>query len=349
MSAAIENTGVADAPKSFSIAIERGGVEVFCNDNQTLLDCCIQSGLSVPYNCRSGECGECKAVCVSGAVREMPGADPAVFDDTDRAAGKILLCMCTPLSDVVIDVPAATDIPAIRPQTFNVMIARSEKVTPTTWRISVETPGPVNFHAGQYFEWVLPDIAPNRVYSVANAPDGGCIDFLVRIYPDGKVGSHIQQHFSVGGTFSIVGPFGHFTLSRNDWRPAVCVAGGTGLAPMLSVLSEAAANGDRRRFIFFFGARNREELCCLDQIEKLSRQLPSFAFVPVLSDEPAGSDWRGERGMVTDVLARRISDLFGLEAYLCGPPAMIDAALEVLDAAGVPPQDIRVDRFAPAK
>jgi NAD(P)H-flavin reductase len=229
------------------------------------------------------------------------------------------------------------------------MIARSEKVTPTTWRISVETPGPVIFRAGQYFEWVLPGIAPNRVYSAANAPGGDCIDFLVRIYADGKVGSHIQQNFSVGRTFSIVGPFGHFALSRNDWRPAVCIAGGTGLAPMLSVLSEAVANGDKRRFIFFFGARNREELCCLDEIEKLSRQLPSFTFVPVLSHEAAGSDWRGERGMVTDVLARKIPDLFGLEAYLCGPPAMIDAAIEILDAAGVPPQDIRVDRFAPAK
>ena len=226
-----------------------------CGSDQTLLDCCIQAGIPAPYNCRSGECGECKAKLLSGEVYEMPGADPAIFNDTHRNAGELLLCMCFPRSPVVVDVPLKAEETAIRPTTINTMVELVERVTPSILQVCVETPGPVTYRAGQCFEWVLPGIKPNRIYSAANRPGSDRIEFHVRIYPGGKVGEFVTEHLAPGQSLELVGPFGQFGLSASDWRPAICIAGGTGLAPVQAILDQAFAHGDGRPIQFFYGAR----------------------------------------------------------------------------------------------
>jgi len=344
----------ADQPQvlartSFQVVIEPLGHTITCRGDQTLLDACIQAGVPARYNCRSGECGECIAKLNAGDVSELPGADPAVFDDAKRAAGQILLCMCFPRSPVRVDVPLNSDGPAIRPQTVDVTVRTIARVTPTIYQVSLATPGPVEYRAGQCFEWVLPGIAPNRTYSAANRPGGDHIDFHIRVYPGGKVGDHLQDTLAVGQPMRIFGPFGQFGLSASDWRPSLCVAGGTGLAPIHAILDEAFAHGDRRPMRFYFGARNQAELYCRERLQAWASKSPSFQFIPVLSDEPPDSGWAGKRGLVTDVVAQEIEDPFGLEAYVCGPPAMIDAAVAVFEAAGLSPDDIHTDRFVQAR
>jgi phenol hydroxylase P5 protein len=334
---------------SFQVAIEPAGHTITCRSNQTLLDACIQAGVPATYNCRSGECGECIAKLLSGEISELPGADPAVFDDAQRALGQILLCMCFPRSQIKVDVPLNSDRPALRPQLVDVTVRAIERVTPTIHRVSLATPGPVEYRAGQCLEWLLPDVAPNRTYSAANRPGSNHIDFHVKIYPGGKVGEYLERRLGIGQAMQIFGPFGQFALSQSDWRPSLCVAGGTGLAPIHALLDEAFAHNDKRPIRFYFGARNQDELYCLDDLHGWADKVPSFRFIPVLSDEPANSNWTGERGLVTDVVAREIDDPFGLEAYVCGPPAMIDAAVAVLEAAGLLPNDIHTDRFVQAR
>lgn len=338
---------MAELPDA-TVTLMPSGDAIPCAGDQTLLDACIQAGVPVPYNCRSGECGECMARLLSGAVRELPGADPAVFTDAHRARGDILTCMCFPRGDVTLDVPLQSDAPAIRPATFNAMVQRVERLTPTIWGVTVETPWPIAFHAGQCFEWVVPGIAPNRTYSAANRPGQDTLDFHVRVYPGGKIGHYVSQ-LSAGHALQLTGPFGHFGLSPNHWRPALCIAGGTGLAPILSALDAAFAAGDARPIRLLYGARAQDELYCQDVIRGWSRAHPTFTFTPVLSDEPAGSGWAGRRGLVTRALAEDLGDVFGLEAYVCGPPAMIDAAVDVLEGAGMPREDIRADRFVQAR
>lgn len=324
------------------------GEELSCPATQTLLDACIGAGVPIAYNCRSGECGECMASLVSGDVHELPGADPAIFTDTHRAQGKILACMCFPRSALTLDIPLQADAPAIRPTAVNAMVQRVERLTPTIYGVTVETPWPIEYCAGQAFEWVVPGILPNRTYSAANAPGSDAIDFHVRVYPGGKIGAFVSD-LSAGQPLQLIGPYGQFRLSGNDWRPALCVAGGTGLAPVLSVLEHAAAVKDRRAIRLFYGARSRDELYCLDRINALTKRMPDFEFTSVLSHEPSDSCWTGARGLVTDHLAENVGDAFGLEAYLCGPPAMIDAAVEVLTRVGALEQDIRSDRFVQAR
>jgi NAD(P)H-flavin reductase/ferredoxin len=338
-----------EAGSSFKITLVPSANELTCRSEQTLLDGCIQIGLPVPYNCRSGECGECMARLASGRVQELPGADPAVFTDAHRAQGNILTCMCFPLSDIVLDLPLLeTETTSIRPTSFNTLVARVELMTPTIYGITVETPWPIEFHAGQCFEWVVPGITPNRTFSAANRPGRDIIEFHVRVYPNGKIGKFVSETSS-GSVLQLHGPFGHFGLSANDWRPAVCVAGGTGLAPMMSVLDKTFAARDKRPIHLLHGARTQHELYCLDTLQQWVKTHPTFTFTPVLSDEPANSDWSGPRGLVTDVTMENLGDVFGLEAYVCGPPGMIDAAVAGLQKAGVLESDIRTDRFVQAK
>jgi NAD(P)H-flavin reductase/ferredoxin len=319
-----------------------------CPPTQTLLDACIADGVPISYNCRSGECGECMASLVSGEVHELPGADPAIFTDTHRAQGKILTCMCFPRSALTLDIPLQSDAPAIRPAAVNAMVQRVERLTPSIFGVTVETPWPIEYYAGQAFEWVVPGIAPNRTYSAANRPGSDVIEFHVRVYPGGRIGAFVSD-LTAGQPLQLMGPYGQFRLSGNDWRPALCVAGGTGLAPVMSLLEHATATKDRRAIRLFYGARSQDELYGLDRIEALGALLPDFTFTPVLSDEPQDSGWTGTRGLVTDVLAEEVGDAFGLEAYLCGPPLMIDAAVDVLTRFGALEQDIRSDRFVQAK
>lgn len=336
-------------PTSFTVEIQPSSHEISCRSDQTLLDGCIQAGIPAPYNCRSGECGECVAKLLSGEVYEMPGADPAIFNDVDRAAGKVLLCMCFPRSPVALDVPLHADQPAIKPSIVNTMVERMARVTPTTFSVRVETPGVVEYRAGQCFEWIVPGIKPNRIYSAANRPGESAIEFHVRIYPGGKIGDYLANSVSPGQSLQLLGPFGQFGLSASNWRPAVCIAGGTGLAPIHAILEEAFAQGDHRDIHFFYGARCQEELYCLDTLQRWAREIPTFTFTPVLSDEPADSDWTGARGLVSDIVAERLQDAFGLEAYVCGPAAMIDAAVAVLESAGLSENDIHADRFVQSR
>lgn len=337
------------AASSFKVKLVPSASELTCRSDQTLLDGCIQIGLPVPYNCRSGECGDCMARLVAGDVQELPGADPAIFTDAHRAQGHILTCMCFPRSDIVLDLPLLeSETSSIRPANFNTLVQRVEPLTPTIVGVTVETPWPVEFHAGQCFEWVVPGISPNRVYSAANRPGKDSIEFHVRVYPDGKIGRFLSA-LSAGGMLQLIGPFGHFAFSANAWRPAVCVAGGTGLAPLMSVLDKAFAMRDTRPIHLLYGARTRDELYCVDTLQQWASTHPTFTFTPVLSDEPADSDWSGRRGLVTDVMMENLGDVFGLEAYVCGPPGMIDGAVRGLQTAGVLECDIRTDRFVQAK
>jgi NAD(P)H-flavin reductase/ferredoxin len=334
---------------SFAIEVAGAAAPVSAAGDETVLDACLKAGLAMPYNCRSGECGECIATLEDGEIEEMPGADPAVFTDADRRRGRILTCMCFPRSDLRLALALRDGVAAPRIQRVNAMVEAIDWHGSNIAEVVIATPGALDYRAGQYFEWVLPGIAPDRSFSAANRPGDDIIRFHVRIYPDGAVGRFIKEEMVVGSIVELVGPYGHFGLSGNDHRPAICVAGGTGMAPIRAVLDEAFARGDGRPIRYFYGARSQAYLYALEDMAAWQAAQPQFSFTPGLSDEPDGSDWTGARGLVTDVLAAELGDVFGAEAFLCGPPPMIDAAIEILLAAGLDDADIYYDKFTPTR
>jgi NAD(P)H-flavin reductase/ferredoxin len=348
MTAAMQKRPLATATTLAIAIVGRDGVLTGRAD-QTILDTCLRAGAPLPYNCRSGECGECMARLVAGQIAEMPGADPAVYDDADRAAGRILTCLCFPRSDIAIEIALRDGAAAAAVETVEATVERVAWLAPEIAEVTLTPERPVGYRAGQYFEWGLPGIAPDRAFSAANRADGRTIVFNVRIYPDGAVSRHVKTRMEAGDRLTLTGPFGSFGFSQNDYRPAICIAGGTGLAPIQAMLDDAFHKGDGRAITFFYGARTREMLYAVDTMTRWAGAQANFNYVPVLSDEPAGSDWHGERGLVTEAVARLITDPFGAEAYLCGPPPMIDAAIALLTELGLAADDIRYDKFTPAK
>jgi propane monooxygenase reductase component len=135
-----------------------------------------------------------------------------------------------------------------------------------------------------------------------------------------------------------------FTLRKTE-RPIVFIGGGAGMAPILSLLRQMADSGSQRKAVYYYGARGPKDLFHLDELRELEQRLPNFRFVPALSDIDDGEEWDGERGLITDVVAANEEELSEVDAYLCGPPPMVDAAIAMLDAKGVPESRVYYDKF----
>jgi propane monooxygenase reductase subunit len=259
-----------------------------------------------------------------------------------------------PLSDCTLDVSAmeltedeyrAGD----RTSVFVAEVERKEALTPDTRRLYLRLvePDSIKFVAGQFVNVEVPGSPAVRAYSMANAPsDCGHVELVVRLMPNGVFSSYLESELEVGHRVRFFGPLGQLKV-RLSHRSIVAIAGGSGLAPILSMLSDLAEKRSTRTVTFFFGARRERDLYFLDRLEALERAMPTLQAVYVLSDEgPRG--WQGETGFVTDAVARRMPSLKNHDAYLCGPPGMIQAAIPLLLERGVRERNIYLDAFVPS-
>lgn len=313
--------------------------EVPVHAGQTLLDAALAAGIAMPYSCRVGGCGTCRCRLLDGRVRELTET-AYLLDDAELAAGTILACQSVPLGDVRIAVDLAA-APTRRQVTGRVR--EQTRLSPSITRLVVELDQGLPFRPGQHALislGSLPGVA--RSYSFAARPRGeSLVEFHVRQVPDGQFTGHVAGHDLVGETVIVDGPLGDFTL-REGADPLLFVTTGTGLAPVLAMLEAAAAGGDTRAATLLHGARTREDLHALDRIEAIARRWGgAFRFVPVLSRPDA--DWDGARGRVTDHVDGLVGA--GVDAYLCGAPAMVDEVAAHLEARGLARARIRADRF----
>jgi phenol hydroxylase P5 protein len=179
---------------------------------------------------------------------------------------------------------------------------------------------------------------------MANAPGANSeIELIVRIFPGGKFSEYLQRA-KIGDTVRVFGPVGSLRV-RLSYRKIIMIAGGSGMAPMLSMLTDLIQKNDRRAATLFFGARTRAELYHTDRLAALCNLSARAQFVPVVEDP--GEAWDGERGLVTDAVARRMGSLRGYDAYLCGPPPMVAAASELVTRLGVREANVYFDAFVP--
>ncbi|MEW5815387.1 MAG: oxidoreductase, partial [Spirochaetota bacterium] len=163
--------------------------------------------------------------------------------------------------------------------------------------------------------------------------------------PNGICTTYVHNYLKEGDEVTINGPYGEFFL-RDTERDIVCIAGGSGMAPIKSILLNMAEKGNMRKVTYFFGARTQQDLFLVEEMRELEKKLPNFKFIPALSNPEEGSSWDGETGLITEVVARHITTSDKIEAYLCGSPGMIDACVKVLTEKGVPKELIYFDKFA---
>jgi propane monooxygenase reductase subunit len=204
----------------------------------------------------------------------------------------------------------------------------------------------MNFKPGQYAELYIPGTEVHRAYSMANTPTSDeRAEFIIKVYPGGRFSGLLDGELAVGDKMKMKVPFGMFMLHEKSEGDIVFVGGGSGMAPIWSILNHMVERGIDRKATFYYGARTEEDLFYLDELAEMEEKLPNFRFVPALSEPDENGDWDGETGLVTDVVKRLEGDLDGTEAYLAGPPPMIDAAIPVLEMKGVDTDHIYFDKF----
>lgn len=327
-------------------------IQVKAGDN--LLKAALEAGLPWPHNCRVGSCGQCRSRLVSGKIKPLNDFS-YVLDDKEMDAGMILTCQTCLRSDVEIEVQM--DQPGVAlsvAKSVSGRIASTRRLTHDIQEVRIRLDEAMPpYLAGQYAELAVPGVIEKpRSYSFANDPENEAPDhvgFYIRHVPGGEMTGWLHAADRVGEKVTVTGPYGSFWLRESE-APMLCIAGGSGMAPIKALLEQVSRQGFQRKVTYIFGARTREDLYCLDEMRQIkAKGNGHFDFVPVLSREPEGSDWNGLRGHCTEILsAERFADIGNSHAYLCGPPAMIDSAVKCLTGAGVCEQHIFYDKFLDA-
>jgi propane monooxygenase reductase subunit len=227
-------------------------------------------------------------------------------------------------------------------------VAVVEPVTHDLRRLVLRLVDPprMRFFAGQYVDVFIPGTREHRSFSMAAPPSrADHLEFLIKVYPDGRFSQLLEHKLRVGDRLAVKGPYGMFTLREDRDARLVFLGGGAGMAPILCLLRFMAERGIARPAVYYYGARTRRDLCYLDELRGLEERLPGFRFVPALSEPTAQERWDGEVGFVTDVADRCEGDLSEVDAYVCGPPPMVEAAIPMLLRHGVPENRIYFDKF----
>jgi propane monooxygenase reductase subunit len=184
---------------------------------------------------------------------------------------------------------------------------------------------------------------------MANTPrTNSHLEFMIKVFAGGRFSSLLEGGISIGQELEVKGPYGVFMLREKSNSDIVCIGGGSGMAPLWSLLNSMAERGIERKATYYYGARTRKDLFYLDRLQQLEGRLPGFRFVPALSMATPEDEWDGETGLITEVLDRNLeAGQTQMQAYLCGPPPMIDAAIPVLVRKGISEDRIFFDKFTP--
>ena len=331
------------------VSINGGAKELQVEAGRSLLSTLNSQGIFIPSACGgSGSCGLCKLAVKSGAGEHAP-AEPAWITDTDRAAGIRLACQLKVERDLEILVPE--ELFSIRQYRARVDSLRDLTYDIKELTLSLQDGRELDFRAGGYIQLVVPAYALTpepayRAYSIASAPSRKkSIELEVRLVPNGICSTYVFQHLKPGDELMINGPFGDFHLRDGD-REIVFVAGGSGMAPVKSILLDMVDRRIRRKVTYFFAAHSARDLFLVEEMRALADRLPGFRFIPALSNPAPEDRWEGEKGLITEVLNRHFHRLDRHEAYLCGSPGMVDASIRVLKSKGLPEDLIFYDKFA---
>jgi toluene monooxygenase electron transfer component len=318
----------------------------------TVLRAALRAGIGFPYECNSGGCGSCRFDVVSGSV-DVLWADAPGLTERDRRKGRQLACQCRAAGELTIRVrPGQEYAPRIAPRRRSARLIGWTDLTHDMREFSFATDSPVDFAPGQYASLVLDGVDAPRGYSMSNLPNAqGQWDFQIRRVPGGRATDVLFHTLAVGDTIELDAPYGLAGLREDSPRDIVCVAGGSGLAPMISIARGAAAAGmlATRRLHFFYGARTPRDVCGESFLRQLQGFGSSLRFHPVVSDTASAdaAGWLGDRGFVHEALARELGESpTPHEFYFAGPPPMTQAIQELLmGRLLVPYQQIHFDRF----
>ena len=334
-----------------------GDVTVTINDEKQvtvaggkpLLGSLMEEKIFIPSACGGrGSCGLCKVKVTSDVGDYLPTELPWISDE-EKAENIRLSCQLKLKKDISIRIPEelfnvreyVTEVASLVDLTYDIKQVTLKLVEPDT----------ISYRPGQYIQFQVPEyeLTPEsvyRAYSMSSQPSrGNEIELEIRLVPNGICTTYVFEHLREGDKVIVNGPYGEFFLRETD-RDIVFIAGGSGMAPIKSILYTMAEQENVRKARYFFGARAVRDLFLLDEMKDLETRLPGFTFIPALSEPQPEDNWKGETGLITEVLSKHVKSGDNLEAYLCGSPGMIDATVKVLLDKGIPEELIYYDKFA---
>ncbi len=329
------------------IRIAGGELAFACREGDTVLRAAQRAGLGFPYECNVGSCGNCKFELLEGALATAWAEAPALTDK-DRQRQRHLGCQSQPQSDCLIKLRLAERYaPPHRPQRVAAALASRRAVTHDIHEFRFVLDTPQAFEPGQYTLAWLPGVTGPRAWSMSNtAPDAW--EFQVRRVPGGQGSGVLFDALQPGQCIELDGPYGMAWLKRDAPRDILCLAGGSGLAPMISIARAAMVEPrlGQRSLHFVYGARTPGDVCGEDLLRVLPGWGRRLSYHAVVSAPPDAAGWAGDVGFVHEAALRRHGDqLPAMEVYFAGPPAMATAVQRMLLEAGVPPDQQHFDAF----
>lgn len=319
---------------------------------ESVIDAALRTQHLLPYGCRNGACGACKATIIQGKI-DYGKYDPATLTQDEIAAGKALLCQATPLTDLTIDAPELPAGQNLQIKTLPCRIKTLQKLAPDVIRLYLQLPKTQTFNylPGQYIDILLKD-GQRRSFSIANLPaqstDEG-IELHIRNVPNGHFTPKVFTALRERDLLRFEGPFGTYILQTEPTHPIIMVAGGTGFSPIKSLIQQALARNPAHHIHLFWGARDQQDLYLHNLPQQWTRDHPNFTYTPVLSDLPPDqktpTTWQGARGWVHQAVLQTYQDLSQTDLYASGPPPMIEALRTAATPLGLRPDHFYFDSF----
>lgn len=314
-------------------------------ETDTLLNTLAKENIYLPSACGGkATCGTCKVTITEGAPEVSPVEAP-LLSKQEQENNVRLSCQTKVRTSMKINVLRELldakeyrgKIEAIEDLTYDIKLVRIRLIEPDT----------MDFKPGQYAQIRVPGVEVERAYSIASNPkDNHHIEFIIRLVKGGTATTFVHKALEQNDDIILTGPYGDFFLQEDSDKPIICIAGGSGKAPIRSILSVLKDKGMPREVHYFFGALTQQDLYMTDEFKALEAEFPNFHYIPALSKADDDPTWEGERGLITDVVSRHFPDLSDHEAYLCGSPGMIDACIGRLTQAKMPEEDIFFDKFS---
>lgn len=333
------------------ITITGGNTTFTCEDDDTILRAALRAGLAFPYECNVGSCGNCRFELVEGEVEHERKDSPA-YTERDKQRKRWLGCQANPQSDCTIKVTLRDHYkPLIAPKKTQGVLTEILDHTHDIREFRFKLSEPVMFLPGQYALLSVPGVEGARAYSMGNITnDGKEWHFQIKKVPNGAATGALFERINVGDTIGLDGPYGMAYLREDAPRDILCLAGGSGLSPMISISRGWAASEKLkgRQLHFIYGGRAARDICGEPMLRELRGYGTELHYHPAISmpDPDAPDAWPGLTGFVHDIASNMFGDkLKDMEIYFAGPPAMADAITRLVVEKKIPPAQVHYDQF----
>ncbi len=332
--------------ESARVTVRPSGRRFVCRPGENVLAAALRQGVVLPYSCKNGSCASCRCRLESGTV-DYPVNPPDGLDDDQILDGQALLCQAVARTDLEVSIREIEQVADIPVRTFPARVESRELLSPTVMQLKLKLPSAarLQFLAGQYLDILLPG-GKRRAFSIASPPSQTeFLELHVRHVDGGGFTGHVFNDMKLREILRMEGPLGTFFVRHDEpERPIVMMGGGTGLAPLKSMLEDLLRQGDDRPVTLYWGARTRDELYQDDLLREWAGRFDHIHYLPVLSEENE-TDWSGRRGWVHESVLADFPDLSSVDLYMSGPPAMIDAGRHAFLDAGLPEHRLFYDSF----